>query len=495
MRRVPSRRPLASRCHPGSQISNLKSQIPRPPPRIPFLKSQVLNPRTPRASAPPSPPPTRDSRTSIERRITPELTMRQPTHETAPRFLVQCRVPPRRPVASRCSESFKANMTPIHFNNDTTPLRCHRCLTDLTGRSDADNCPTCGLPIDETLAADKWVSLLDEHRVVCEDTPCLNRGYNLRGLHESARCPECAAAASKSLRGDFLCYSNPHWIRTVARGAALTSAGCWGIALAMVGIFLVWRSAYSIAPAMAAIELVSIVVVWGVILLLTVGAWLLTTPGATYRAPEGRFAARRLTRAALCLSLVLILIRLLFPRWTSTWAPWILVVFSVLYASAMLIAIPTLFHYCKALCARIPDQTLEKRAALLRDLSTLGLAALAAATVAQHVIFSLQNLTGFWSPGHARDHRTGDPDDRDDRRALLHHSDLRLRGLPVTSRETAPRASQTRRPTLEHRPSPPRRLQHVVVRQNPPPVNKHRATNKLPHNPPAARPHGSYDFS
>jgi hypothetical protein len=64
-------------------------------------------------------------------------------------------------------------------------------------------------------------------RVILDDLPCRSCGYNLRGLSKASgpegpgRCPECDTPIDRSLRGDLLGSSDPHWLRTVVRGLRL----------------------------------------------------------------------------------------------------------------------------------------------------------------------------------------------------------------------------------------------------------------------------------
>jgi hypothetical protein len=64
---------------------------------------------------------------------------------------------------------------------------------------------------------------LDADGRVAEDLPCIRCEYNLRTLHEEAKCPECGTDVSLSIRGNWLKYSDPGWLTRMARGLELTS--------------------------------------------------------------------------------------------------------------------------------------------------------------------------------------------------------------------------------------------------------------------------------
>ncbi len=55
--------------------------------------------------------------------------------------------------------------------------------------------------------------------------PCIDCGYDLRGLSTSQTCPECGAAVERSTRGDRLCFANPRWLGKVKWGVELVGVG------------------------------------------------------------------------------------------------------------------------------------------------------------------------------------------------------------------------------------------------------------------------------
>jgi hypothetical protein len=56
------------------------------------------------------------------------------------------------------------------------------------------------------------------------DVPCLSCGYNLRGLSDSGRCPECGTPIVRSLMGNLLEFSSANYIESLRRGATIVKA-------------------------------------------------------------------------------------------------------------------------------------------------------------------------------------------------------------------------------------------------------------------------------
>jgi hypothetical protein len=64
---------------------------------------------------------------------------------------------------------------------------------------------------------------------------CARCGYVLRGLPVNGSCPECAEAIATSLRGSLLRFTDPDWLRSLARGATLSA---WGVRLVFIMFFV-----------------------------------------------------------------------------------------------------------------------------------------------------------------------------------------------------------------------------------------------------------------
>lgn len=59
---------------------------------------------------------------------------------------------------------------------------------------------------------------IEPGQAIAHDVPCVNCGYNLRGLGRSQVCPECGETIERSLRGDWIWFSDPAWLRRMRAG-------------------------------------------------------------------------------------------------------------------------------------------------------------------------------------------------------------------------------------------------------------------------------------
>lgn len=116
---------------------------------------------------------------------------------------------------------------------------------------------------------------LDAEGRLGRDLACAGCGYNLRGALSTAGCPECGTAVALSLRGDLLRYSDPAWVRGLARGVALLLAAI-GAAVAGGGLGPVSAGVAGAAGGQVAGALVQMIFGLAAVGLGGAGAWLVT---------------------------------------------------------------------------------------------------------------------------------------------------------------------------------------------------------------------------
>jgi hypothetical protein len=123
---------------------------------------------------------------------------------------------------------------------------------------------------------------------VIADLPCHQCGYDVRGLSIDGSCPECNFPVRHSVRGNVLIYSDPRWLRRVARGAKWM--GWAGVIGFIAGV--TWVGTFS---GLAAIVFLATVATF------LAGAWMTTTadPSGIDDARSGRL---RLTARSLLIA-------------------------------------------------------------------------------------------------------------------------------------------------------------------------------------------------
>ena len=113
--------------------------------------------------------------------------------------------------------------------------------------------------------------MFDEAGAIISDVVCRRCGYNLRGLREAGRCPECGTPIGLSTHGDLLRFADPTWVEKLALGVKWM---LWGIVVSIgVGIL-------GSCPGRATAGGPAIQQVFGLLgsLVGLYGAWLLTSP-------------------------------------------------------------------------------------------------------------------------------------------------------------------------------------------------------------------------
>lgn len=138
-------------------------------------------------------------------------------------------------------------------------------------------------------------SKVDETGVLITDIACRRCSYNLRGLREDGRCPECGIRVGLSTRGDLLRFADPTWVETVARGLKII---LWMI---LVG-FIAGAAAAALSATgnRAAAIPASLVAAIGSFY----GVWLMTEPDPSGIGEDPNVTARKVVRFTLVLGLV-----------------------------------------------------------------------------------------------------------------------------------------------------------------------------------------------
>lgn len=269
-------------------------------------------------------------------------------------------------------------------------LSCQRCGRTLEGLKLKENCPQCTLVVEQSIVGGDWQSALDEHDAVLADLACVRCGYNLKSLREDGKCPECGISIDSSTRGHFLYRSNPKWVRGLA-------IGCWIIslstALVTAAIFVGFALLFSAPPGPNAAEVLWQLVIPGAALLGCLGVWIMTGREHGWHMSNEVRRSRRWARvgltAGICLPIlpsIVILPGALGAAGVSA-LHWFILLFVT--CVGFWIGVPSYFVYVRYLCARIPNQRLLERAAMLRTASTLSLVSFSICIVAGLAIGAL----------------------------------------------------------------------------------------------------------
>lgn len=141
-----------------------------------------------------------------------------------------------------------------------------------------------------------------------DDLLCIACGYDLRELPREGVCPECGLAISRSENSDQLARADPKWLAVVARGLGFYIAGQLGMVIAFICFIVIFIFAFAFPSAIPATGprgrmgvlatgLIAAAVIG--VLLMGVGAFLLTTPDPGRKEERKERMIRLLARFAI----------------------------------------------------------------------------------------------------------------------------------------------------------------------------------------------------
>lgn len=198
---------------------------------------------------------------------------------------------------------------------------------------------------------------VDDRGQVIRDTPCRRCAYNLRGLREDGRCPECGAPIGVSVCGDYLRFSHPRWLQDVAYGITLI---LWGMLISFVVGFAA-HVMFRKEPAMQ--QFLSLggagFGLWG--------TWLMTQPDPGGIGETAQVNARKLVRAAVIAAMAGAVIQLMITLGGGvTQRVAVTASIQIILGLVSIVSEFAKLQYVGQLTARIPNEVLSSRAGSLK---------------------------------------------------------------------------------------------------------------------------------
>ena len=198
------------------------------------------------------------------------------------------------------------------------------------------------------------------NRTVTADLPCRRCGYNLRGLNQAGRCPECGAPIGLSCHGDLLRYHEPKWLTTLACGTTFILSGAVVLVIGLVGGVTLQATLGGSPVTLALVKALAGLVTF-------YGAWLITQPDPSGIGEDKYITERRVIRATLLVALIGYVLEIFWEGGFKTGA-WVLplgIAKTICHAVAIVSDVVRLTYYAK-LAERIPAPSLARRARVLR---------------------------------------------------------------------------------------------------------------------------------
>lgn len=209
---------------------------------------------------------------------------------------------------------------------------------------------------------------LDAGSAIAADIYCRQCGYNLRGLTEAHRCPECGVAVGLSTRGDLLRFAEPGWVERIARGGRLVMGGLTAIvvgiiALVCAGMLAAPLLATSTNPALLALPVIAGIGILAAFAAVAFGVWLITARDPADTSPTRSRSARILARTGVISAILAAGLDVLGDvAVTTPVVETILALALVATTLVMFVGALAYLRYCGKLADRIPEPKLVARA-------------------------------------------------------------------------------------------------------------------------------------
>ncbi len=192
---------------------------------------------------------------------------------------------------------------------------------------------------------------------IYHDLNCKHCGYNLRGLNVDRVCPECGTPVGKSVLGDQLRFSDPSWVRNIAKGVnvilwSVVAGILLGVFSVVVSMVVLGSSGGASTGLMTVFEMLTALPA----LIYVVGVWLITEPEPSVIEP-GSWPLRVVLRYAVIVSTAIAILGM----GVSLFVPEAIGVFDIVSGVLGLVGQILIFIYARRLALRVPDYGLAKQ--------------------------------------------------------------------------------------------------------------------------------------
>lgn len=233
--------------------------------------------------------------------------------------------------------------------------------------------------------SDAHPGFLDAHGAIAEDSECKRCGYNLRGLKEDGRCPECGTPIGLSTQGDLLCFADPEWVEKVGHGMTII---LWmmliGVIIGALAGFLA-AVGFQLRTFTAVLSLAAYAVSF-------YGVWLMTEPDPSGIGEDPNLTARKVIRITLIVGIGGQLASAVAQAAPGGGAPLTLLVTAFAAGLVGVVGEFAKYFYYEYLALRIPEVSLAERAHFLKWAYPIALGLVLVAGVAAGIMFKTSGM-------------------------------------------------------------------------------------------------------